>query len=527
MRADTTFEEQIGDSDLSKKLKTCDQNVATNIQNTNALQREVLACFNDGVYTTSSNRAKELNIPHDVIEKSRGSWVRQELPNWYKNHVEELYPVIPYLNRIINDYDALKGEYWKPPTNAEACEMVPRAFRDEWLQANKALARWLVNALNQNFLTRFTCTYSYGSQQDKQTKADMDDGLSLAFALVTLSSPNSSEYRDSIDRQIHNCAELAASGNPSEFVKSARITLQEAIRLNLPVRWHVGKKIIDILSDRCILFARDLMMMANSCLDPEDAAAPFDALLTKIEDINLKIKEVNGDSWWTSTTVTRAHSAQAGDKSQICKFGMNCNKRQSGECKRIHTSGKGKGKGGSNNSQPTKPDSKTRCAKQGCKENKSQKGDLCGACFNQAKIDGGYQNFYGKRVVIKALKNQERQKVRKAIKGQNTTANSALDKTVKKTAQLALTAAPKPEPTHIFMSIDEYNEVIGKKVNENHAYANHTETMLVIGEALERHTSGPASYKRRIVSEFMKDESILNIPLNDVILKFKNHLSNK
>ena len=104
------------------------------------------------------------------------------------------------------------------------------------------------------------------------------------------------------------------------------------------------------------------MMMANSCLDPEDAAAPFDALLTKIEDINLKIKEVNGDSWWTSTTVTRAHSAQAGDKSQICKFGMNCNKRQSGECKRIHTSGKGKGKGGSNNSQPTKPDSKTRCA---------------------------------------------------------------------------------------------------------------------------------------------------------------------
>ena len=102
-----------------------------------------------------------------------------------------------------------------------------------------------------------------------------------------------------------------------------------------------------------------------------------------------------------------------------------------------------------------------------------------------------------------------------------------MDTTVKKTAQLALTAAPKPEPTHIFMSIDEYNEVIGKKVNENHAYANHTETMLVIGEALERHTSGPASYKRRIVSEFMKDESILNIPLNDVILKFKNHLSNK
>jgi len=116
----------------------------------------------------------------------------QELPNGIKTMLRSFNQFIPYLNRIINDYDALKGEYWKPPTNAEACEMVPRAFRDEWLQANKALARWLVNALNQNFLTRFTCTYSYGSSKINN-EADMDDGLSLAFALVTLSSPNSSD----------------------------------------------------------------------------------------------------------------------------------------------------------------------------------------------------------------------------------------------------------------------------------------------------------------------------------------------
>jgi len=83
----------------------------------------------------------------------------------------------------------------------------------------------------------------------------MDDGF-LAFALVTLSSPKLIGYRDSIDRQIHNCAELAASGNPSEFVKSARITLQEAIRLNLPVRWHVGKKIVDFFLTDAFLFAR-------------------------------------------------------------------------------------------------------------------------------------------------------------------------------------------------------------------------------------------------------------------------------
>ena len=91
---------------------------------------------------------------------------------------------------------------------------------------------------------------------------------------------------------------------------------------------------------------------------------------------------------------------------------------------------------------------------------------------------------------------------------------------------MALTAAPKPEPTHIFMSIDEYNEVIGKQVNETHAYANHTETMLVIGEALERHTSGPASYKRRIVSKFLDDNSNINVPINIIVQKFKGYLNN-
>ena len=84
-----------------------------------------------------------------------------------------------------------------------------------------------------------------------------------------------------------------------------------------------------------------------------------------------------------------------------------------------------------------------------------------------------------------------------------------------------------PAPTHVYIPIEQFNEAVGNKVTDKYAYANNTETISVIGEALERHTSGPASYKRRIVSEFMKDESILNIPLNDVILKFKNHLSNK
>jgi len=116
-------------------------------------------------------------------------------------------------------------------------------------------------------------------------------------------------------------------------------------------------------------------------------------------------------------------------------------------------------------------------------------------------------------VVIKALKNQERQIVRKANKGQNeTTSNSALDKQVKNTAQLALTAPPTNTsvPSMIYMSIEDINDKFMAKVTDKHTYAFNIE-----------------SYKRRIVSELLNIESILNIPLNEVIQKFKVFNDNK
>ena len=95
-------------------------------------------------------------------------------------------------------------------------------------------------------------------------------------------------------------------------------------------------------------------------------------------------------------TNSRAHTAFTGNPNQDCKFGMNCNKRQSGECKRRHLTsnkGKGGGKGGNTSANPG------RCAKQGCKEQKSPSGELCKSCFESAKADGGsYQNAHGKRI---------------------------------------------------------------------------------------------------------------------------------
>ena len=82
LRRGTTLADQIQDSDLAEQLRRCDSSTTIFCANINSLTKEVLAEFNDGVYNfTSVNRSKELNVPNDVVEKSRGSWVRQELPN--------------------------------------------------------------------------------------------------------------------------------------------------------------------------------------------------------------------------------------------------------------------------------------------------------------------------------------------------------------------------------------------------------------------------------------------------------------
>ena len=543
LRSKKTLIEQISDKETSDKILKLEQMISHNCQSINALEKEVQAHFNDGAQILSGDRAtKTLSIPADVIEKSRGAWVRSELPAWYKLRVDRLWILIPWLNRIINDYDALRGEYYKPPDNEQANTEVPEILREEWIKANKSLAETLRQILGTLLYGQLTCTFSYGANSTKTAKCAEDDGVGLVFALMTLSSPNSSNYRDSIDRQIHGCAQLCASGNPSDFVKQARITLQEAIRLNLPVKWHVAKSIIDLLAQRHSLYSRDLRLPREDCADTEDCAPDFDALLTKISDINETIKHGFGDTWWSQGNA-QALNAQVKAKGTVgnlhewCRYGMDCNLRESGMCKRSHDphhhpltkadkgkgkgkgKSKGKGKGATNSTQPAK-----RCAKIGCSDTAGQYGELCIACFKTAKQEGGYKNRHGKQIEVSSNKNSDRQAERKLAKrSANATASSAKAKT---TEQQDEDMDLNPEVKGVYLTFDQFN-LLRKNGNSPVITNNTTDTnkVSVTGEVLGRQLRGPASYKRRIVSNFLDDNPNINVPINIIVQKFKGYLN--
>ena len=157
------FQEIVDDTVLSEKLSRCDSTITTLTHNITSLGKEVVAEFNNGVYVTSELNRISLNIPADILEKSRGEWVRQEIPAWFRNHASELYTVIPYMSRIINDFDPLTGEYWKPPTLLQAEEYIPKAFVQDWEKANRSLATKLVNSMGRSMLTTLTSSYEYGA----------------------------------------------------------------------------------------------------------------------------------------------------------------------------------------------------------------------------------------------------------------------------------------------------------------------------------------------------------------------------
>jgi hypothetical protein len=321
---------------------------------------------------------------------------------------------------------------------------------------------------------------------------------------------------------------MVQSGNPMDFVKSVRVILQEAIRLALPVKWHVGKQIINILTTRHVMFARDLGQLSNSCPEFDDSAAYFDKMLTDIEGICGKIVENQGESWWITTTraldTNSTKKVHWENKSQVaCRYGMNCRNKDSG-CGRDHTpkgkgnhtkQGKGKGKGKGDNSKPV------RCAKGGCKSNSSHYGVLCKECFDTAKIEGSYTNSSGKRVTVKGKQTSEAKKAKKyeanlsrAI-DEGVQAKLALSTQAVPDDQLAITdGAPQDGAAKVYINWDEYARL--KALEKVIPQTCKSDKVSVIGNVIDMTVRGPTSHKDKVKLKY-QNEDILKLTLPSIL----------
>ena len=244
-------------NECCRLLKAYDKAVQAGVQATRALEHEKYAHFNGGTWHNESQPTPtSLTVPNDLITANRNDWIKQALPTWYKSRVREFYCLIPYLDRILEDYDSKQGQYWQPPTIARY-EDIPETIRDTWLSQNLKLAQALTPNLPLTLRGQVIGTYTHGASGNVMVTVDKQDGLAIVCSLMSQASPHSSEYKTQVDKRIHDAAERAKTmGDPTGFVKELREDLDEANRLNIGIRWHVGQGIITALSCKHRLFAR-------------------------------------------------------------------------------------------------------------------------------------------------------------------------------------------------------------------------------------------------------------------------------
>ena len=287
--------------------------------------------------------------------------------------------------------------------------------------------------------------------------------------------------------------------------------------------------------------------MANGCTDPEDAAQHIDALLTQIEDINVKIKEVNGESWWIQTSRANDASGWQPQEQQICRFGLNCNKKDT--CTRKHVQNpKGKGgKGGKDKKGQGKGKSERKgwqgkgdtsytgrpcCDRQGCSNEHSQYGSLCKQCFDTAKTEGSYLNSGGKRVQVKSKAGKETKKAKKAEANFAKRVEEEVKTRMANNAQAVNESLTldDPAPEHkVYIPISDYQRFMDFQNAANKVItpeSDRTDNASVIGNAVDMIVRGPKSHKDRVKLKFI-DESTLDDSLPKILDKIKLEYDNK
>ena len=556
------------DSNPARLLKQYDAATQAGVASTRALENEKLAYFNNGSWSMDScPTPASLQVPADMISHSRNDWIMRELPLWYRTRVKSLFTVIPYLDRILNDYNSRTSVYWAAPDIHHTGD-IPEVIRETWIEQNLALGNLLTNAMPLSLQQAVTAPYLIGNKTD-MVQVDKRDGLAMVCSLLTQASPHTSEYKAKIDTNLFAAGEKAKEmGDPVKFVKNMREDLLEAARLNVPFRWHIGATIITALTCKHTLFGRELEGFSRTCTNEEDSGPHMELLLSKILTTNQMICDhENNHAWWNST-MPSAHLARGNNTHDSdptnhagtqCRFGTNC-KFIGTKCKRTHVKlSDKKGK----HPKAANPNAK-QCLAQGCYDSAHPKGDLCTTHFKQSQKDGYYQNKADTRKPVtvnkllrKRLAAQASAKQEKAAQKRKREPATSTEKTAEPThtfssaqfeqarnvmaqfaamnnssqpAAAALThsvptiTVPSAQPTSVTMTSEQFAALMKDRVRTgegNLSSVTDLNAMSAVGILIDHNVRGPTSKKQKVKDILMEDKSILAQAnkLHNMILK--------
>ena len=211
----------------------------------------------------------------------------------------EMYAVRPYIKRIPKDFNSEQGIFWKPPTKANGYSDVSPKFRERYEAQSQDLWNLFVRKLGHGVTTMNTLTYTFKVGVNKQIehKCEEGDGVTAYYALLSLYRPSESSHRESVLTKLDNSHEHFKKGDPKNIVKHMKTFLTDAIKLQMKLKWSIGRTIINVLSSRQNIFAVRLQPLISTAPNQDDSAAYIDRLISEIVDCCNDISSAQGENW--------------------------------------------------------------------------------------------------------------------------------------------------------------------------------------------------------------------------------------
>jgi hypothetical protein len=371
-----------------------------------------------------------LTIP-DNIEAGKGTALMENLTLYLAGRSDHYYALMPYIQRIISDYDPVTGMCYKPPDIIEELHDIPLELRPAYATQAKLLYNTLISKLTANVKRLVKSTFQYGLNDDTALCHE-HDGPTALFSLICMFRPCTMEYTEKIESALYDAHKgFNSKGNVRKHIKHLRSVLLEASDLGIDLKWQQsGKPIVDIMTHKDHNMADALKTWKSAIISDKNTLAELDKLFAAIEsqckkDEQYDDKHGGGDH-------KHANSAKGGGKgyqgrndsnpkkNNDCRKGDDCTRP---DCYFTHPRDS-KSKGGDHKASKTQ-NGVTKCEGKGCNNNTpADNRILCQSCYNKAResstgtleLKNGQKPFQFKPRNALGLNKTEAKEIKKAFK---------------------------------------------------------------------------------------------------------------
>jgi hypothetical protein len=361
-----------------------------------------------GDQTTLNKNAKtdlvSLKIPED-IEQGKGKELMTNFEMYTSGRAEQFYALMPYLQRVTEDYDHTTGACYKPPCLKESIADIPEAIRTTYISQSKNLYGAIMSKLSDSVTCLVQATFEYGID-DKPALCAEHDGPNLLFALICMFRPCNVEYTEQLESLFIDAHNKFQDTDPRDVIKSLREPLIEAQNLQISFKWNQsGKRIADLLVHNDHNMADALKAFKKLEVADKDTTAQLDRLFAAVEAqckrndkhegklsaFSMRLQS-QGNEQDTATKPTR----DTRDTSKVkCRFGAGCTRWP--DCGYMHSEEEirsmerlGKGSRNNNRGRSSKggKGGGEKCRAVGCPDKASRNKKVCTTCYMKACEEG-------------------------------------------------------------------------------------------------------------------------------------------